>query len=328
MSETLSHDLEGAGAPPSPERPSKLLARLAIYQRERFPLLRTAALVLVFSAASVSVSAHLAGRAAPGWPAYAGAFAATLILFWHLRVLDEVKDADDDRRYRPERPIPRGLVSLRLIVWLGVATAPLAALAAALVDPRLVLLLAAVWGWMALMTAEFFAPAWLKARPFAYMVTHMAVMPLIDLLVTGFEWLPHGGAARALALFLMLSFANGCVLEIGRKLWAPAHERPGVDSYSRVLGARRGAWLWMACVGVAFMLLVAVGFATRTPWLTGAIGIGALAGAWKVAMTYARDPTPATEARVDGAAGLWVATCYAAAGYAPFLAHWWERVFA
>lgn len=300
-------------------QPAGLLARLAVYQRERFPLLRTATLVLVFSGSSVSVSAHLAGRAAPAWPAYLGAFAATLILFWHLRVLDEIKDAEDDRRYRPERPIPRGLVSLALVVRLGLATTPLALVAAALVDPRLVLLLAAVWGWMALMTAEFFAPDWLKRRPFAYLISHMAVMPLIDLFVTGFEWVPHGAAAPRVALFLLLSFANGCVLEIGRKLWAPAHEQPGVDSYSAVLGSRRGAALWLGCLLAAFALLVALGFATGAPAATAAIGFAALAGAGWAGLGYARAPSPAAEKRVDAAAGLWILVCYVAAASGPFL---------
>jgi 4-hydroxybenzoate polyprenyltransferase len=295
-----------------------LLTRLATYQSERFPLLRTATLVLVFSASSVSVSAHLAGRAAPAWPAYLGAFAATLILFWHLRVLDEIKDAEDDRLYRPERPIPRGLVSLALVVRLGLATVPLALIAAAAVDPRLALLLAAIWGWMALMTAEFFVPAWLKRRPFAYLVSHMMVMPLIDLFVTGFEWLPRGGAPGGLALFLGLSFANGCVLEIGRKLWAPEHERPGVDSYSALLGPRRGALVWIACLSAAFALLVAVGFATRAPLLTGGAGLVGLAGAAWTGLAFARAPTPAAQKRVDAAAGLWVLICYVAAAAAPF----------
>ena len=305
-----------------------LLQRLVIYQRERFPLLRTATLVLVFSAASVSVSAHLAGRPAPGWPAYLGAFVATLCLFWHLRVLDEIKDADDDRRYRPERPIPRGLVSLQLIVRLGLLAVPIALLAAALVDLRLILLLLAVWGWMALMTAEFFAPAWLKARPFVYLITHMAVMPLIDLLVTGFEWAPHGGTSPALALFLLLSFANGCVLEIGRKLWAPGNERPGVESYSHLLGPRRGAMLWMTCVGIALVLLYAIGTATGTPKLTVAIGWFALGWAYAQARSYAHDPTPETEKGVDTAAGVWVFACYAAAGFAPFIARAWAWMWA
>jgi hypothetical protein len=70
-----------------------------------------------------------------------------------------------------------------------------------------------------------------------YLLSHMAIMPLIDLLLTGIEWLP-GRAASGLWMFLALSFVNGCVLEIGRKLWAPENEIAGVDTYSGLWGPR------------------------------------------------------------------------------------------
>jgi len=297
-----------------------LFARLMIYQAERFPLARTSLLVAVFSAASVSVSAHLAGRAPPAATAYFAAFLVTLLLFFQLRVLDEIKDGEDDARYRPERPIPRGLVTLRTIVALGVATLPIAVVACLAVDPRLLVLLALAWGWMALMTAEFFVPAWLKARPFAYMVSHMLVMPAIDLLLTGFEWVPRGGAPHGLVLFLGLSFANGCVLEIGRKLWAPENERTGVESYSALMGPRRAALVWIACLGIAFALLITVGVATGAPLATGAIGLVAAVLTIRIGLAYRRAPTPQAQKSVDTAAGLWVFACYAAAGFAPFAA--------
>lgn len=295
-----------------------LAARLFIYQRERFPIGRTSLLVLVFSAASVSASAHLAGRAPPAWPAYAAAFLVTLLFFFQLRVLDEIKDGEDDRRYRPERPIPRGLVTLRTIVLIGIATVPLAVLATWAVDPRLLMLLALVWAWMLLMAFEFFVPTWLKARPFAYMASHMMIMPAIDLLVTGFEWVPQGGAPRALLLFLVLSFANGCVLEIGRKLWAPENERPGVETYSALLGPRAAAALWIGFVAAALALLLAVGVATGAPLATAAIGLIAAAATIAAGLRYRAAPTPARQKGVDDAAGLWVFACYAAAGFAPF----------
>ncbi len=302
----------------STEASANLFARLNIYQRERFPLGRTAALVLVFSAASASVSAHLAGRAPPGLLAYAAAFVVTLSLFFQLRVLDEIKDGEDDRRYRPERPIPRGLVTLPTIIGLGAATIPLAIAAAGLIDLRLLFVLAGVWTWMALMAVEFFVPQWLKARPFAYMVSHMAIMPAIDLLVTGFEWVPHGAAPAGLILFLLLSFVNGCILEIGRKLWAPASEREGVETYSALLGPSGAGLLWMGCVVAALGLLVAVGLATGTPMVTGLTGV--VAALWVLAkgVAYRRDPSVAHQQAIDTAAGLWVFACYAAAGFAPF----------
>jgi hypothetical protein len=57
-----------------------------------------------------------------------------LTFFFQLRACDEVKDAEDDRLYRPERAIPRGLVSLRLIVWLAMAAVPVVTAAAAAHD--------------------------------------------------------------------------------------------------------------------------------------------------------------------------------------------------
>ena len=50
------------------------------------------------------------------------------------------------------------------------------------------LCLLAVWLWFALMTKEFFAAQWLKARPILYLVSHMAILPLIDLMLTSLEW--------------------------------------------------------------------------------------------------------------------------------------------
>ena len=185
---------------------SSLLHRLWIYQRERIPLGRTALLLAVFSAASINISAQLAGRALPGWGSYAVAFAMALIFFFQLRACDEVKDAEDDRLYRPERPIPRGLVSLRLIVSLALAAVPVAAALTAVLDLRLLLPLTLVWLWMGLMTAEFFVPHWLKARPLLYVVSHMLIMPLIDLFITACEWLPATASPPAgLWLFLVLS---------------------------------------------------------------------------------------------------------------------------
>ncbi|MEM9046445.1 MAG: manganese transporter permease, partial [Pseudomonadota bacterium] len=100
-----------------------MAARLWTYQAERFPLGKTVPLLAIFSAASINVSAFLAGRELPGISAYLAAFLLALTIFFQMRVCDEVKDQKIDAAYRPDRPIPRGLVSLRLIVSLGMASA-------------------------------------------------------------------------------------------------------------------------------------------------------------------------------------------------------------
>ena len=56
-------------------------------------------------------------------------------------------------------------------------------------DVNLIGVLAIVWCYMALMGREFFVPAWLRARPFLYLVSHMVVVPLVDLYATACDWL-------------------------------------------------------------------------------------------------------------------------------------------
>jgi len=300
-----------------------VLQRLWIYQGERLPLAKTALLLGVFSAASINVSAHFAGRPLPSWPSYVVAFVVALVFFFQLRACDEIKDADDDRRYRPERPIPRGLVSLRLIVGLGLGAVPVAILVTAALDLRLIWLLALVWLWLGLMTAEFFVPNWLKARPSLYLVSHMLIMPLIDLFVTACEWLTATGfPPSTLWLFLVLSFMNGCVIEIGRKIYAPSNERTGVETYSALLGPRNATLLWCAILTIAYGLLIGVGVAAGAPFMLGAIGLIALAACVSCAALFLRRFDDASQKRIDMMSGLWVLVCYGASGFAPLALRW------
>jgi 4-hydroxybenzoate polyprenyltransferase len=299
-----------------------LIRRLWIYQTERFPLVKTAILIAAFSAASINVSALLGHRTLPGPLTYVAAFVVMFIVFFQLRACDEVKDADDDRTFRPERPIPRGLVTLHLIVGIAVSLVPVGLAVAWSLSAWLLIPLAVVWLWLALMTAEFGVPAWLKARPMLYLVSHMMIMPLLDLFVTACEWLVRNGTPPAgLLLFLALSFVNGCVLEIGRKLYAPESEREGVETYTALLGVHAAANLWMACLAASLCLLIAVGFAVGTPGLVAAVGALAAAAPLALAIKFKATPTLKGQQRMDLAAGLWVFTCYMAGGFLPLLVH-------
>jgi 4-hydroxybenzoate polyprenyltransferase len=306
-----------------PEADAGLVRRLWLYQAERFPLLKTALLLAVFSAASLSVSAELGGRALPDLRVFAAMWIATVIIFFQMRACDEWKDLEDDTRYRPERPIPSGLVSLGLVAGIAGAGAIAAILLTLSVSTGLLLLLALVWLWLVLMTFEFFAPDWLKARPFLYLVSHMAIMPLIDLYLTGAEWLPAASAPPpGLWLFLLLSFTNGCVIEIGRKVWATESERPGVETYSGLLGPKRAALVWLGLCALAWLLLAGVGWHVGSVWVVALPGLVVLIGVAWVASRFIGRMDKNSEKLVDTMAGLWVFACYGLAGFAPQLAGW------
>jgi 4-hydroxybenzoate polyprenyltransferase len=135
------------------------------------------------------------------------------------------------------------------------------------------------------------------------------------------QWLPRAGTPPAgLWLFLALSFVNGCVLEIGRKLYGRENERPGVETYSALLGPRRAALAWSACSILAYGLLLGVGDAVAALVPVAIIGAAALAATLTCAARYAARPDGRMQGLVDTMAGLWVLVCYGAAGFAPLLA--------
>ncbi|NUO62335.1 MAG: UbiA family prenyltransferase [Gemmatimonadaceae bacterium] len=302
-------------------QPARGVGRWWTYQRERFPLVAHVPLIAAFSGAAVCFSAMLRG---PGSVVAASslvvAFATALLFFFQLRVADELKDAEDDARYRPYRPVPRGLVTLRELSMLGATGAAIQLALALWLTPRLVPLLLLVWAYMALMTREFFAREWLRKRPVVVILTHMPVMPLIDLYASACDWMPAGAPmAAGLRWFLIASFFNGVVVEVGRKIRAPEREEHGVETYTALWGARRAIATWLAAMSVA--LLCATAAAREIG--AGALTIAVLGGIWLLAgvagAAFVARPTVSRARWIEPLAGSWTLAMYIVVGILPLL---------
>ena len=285
-----------------------ILQRLWIYQKERFPLFAHGPLIAAFSACAVSFSSLIRHAPPPGWEMYLTAFVVCLLMFFQLRIADEFKDAEDDARWRPYRPVPRGLVKLSELRLLFILAAAVQLGLVLWLDPRLIWVLGIAWTYLALMSVEFFCRNWLKARPIVYLVSHMGIMPLVDFFGTACEWLPRAGSPPGgLGWFLAASFFNGIVIELGRKLRQPADEEEGVETYSRLWGTKGGALVWlatlaltlacavMAAQAIHFMrpvcigLGVVFGFAVCTAWRYFRAGLSGktfemISGIWTLAL--------------------------------------------
>ncbi len=294
--------------------------RWSIYQKERFPLLAHGPLIAAFSACAVAFSSMLRGAPPPGLQAYLTAFGVCLLMFLQLRIADEFKDKDEDARWRPYRPVPRGLVTLPELRTLFILAALVQAALVLLLDPRLMIVLGIAWSYLALMSVEFFCRDWLKARPVIYLLTHMGIMPLVDFFGTACEWLPRGASTPSgLAWFLTASFCNGIVIEIGRKLRQPADEEEGVETYSRLWGRAGGAAVWLAAMAAtlacAVMAAARIGFA-----LPVAAALATLfAAALSMMPRYLRGGLPGK--RIESITGLWTLALYLSLGQVPLFLH-------
>lgn len=295
-----------------------------IYQKERFPVVGHGVLILAFSSSAVAYSAMLRGDR-PAWWSVAAAFVTCFILFLQLRVADEFKDFEEDSRYRPYRAVPRGLVTLRELGVVFVVGCLIQLAVALWLRPSLALLLVGVWVYLALMSKEFFVREWLKARPFTYMWSHMLIMPQVDLYATACDWWAREFAPRgALFLFLWVSFFNGMVIEIGRKIRAPGDEEEGVDTYSRVWGMRGAVMMWLAAMAVTggFALAAArrIGFA----WQEGVVMGALLCVAAMVSIRFLKGPEKRWSKGIETVSGVWTLAMYLGLGLGPLAWRWWR----
>lgn len=294
------------------------------YQSERFPILAHGPLILAFSFCAVSYSRLLRNDDGfPSWKAIIVAFASCLIFFLQLRIADEFKDFDEDSQFRPYRPVPRGLVNLRELAAVFVIGAVIQLGLAFLLNIKMAMMLLGVWIYLALMSKEFFVREWITKRHITYMWTHMLIMPLVDFYATACDWLPLDQAPPAgLYWFVIVSFFNGIVIEIGRKVRHPDDEEDGVNTYSALWGVKRAVTVWV----VMLWLTAAIAFMTAMQlpgnrWhLFGGIVFTTVATvASMLAIKFIVKPMPGGGKTIEAMAGVWTLVMYLSLGAVPMI---------
>lgn len=235
--------------------------RLVRFVLERFPPASygtlIAALVLC-GAAGAALDRGEGVRA--GW-SQAGAAIATWLAFLQLRILDELRDEAADRIGRPDRPLPRGLVSRTELRVLGVGAAIAGVAIAASLGP-----VALTWYGLALGQVWLLdlggdrRPAALRGMV-ATALVHSGIVPTVFLVAWAATAAPR--ASAPLAATLLLVWGAGLALEVGRKTFSAGEERPGIATYSAALGRPRALALialFVAVTGVgSTVLALAVG---------------------------------------------------------------------
>lgn len=302
---------------------ASFLKRFFIYQKERFPLLGHGLLVTTFSFSAISYSRICRGESGfVSLSAFLTGIFTTITLFLLVRIFDEFKDREDDAKYRPELPVPRGLIGLNELKILGIVLVILQIVINWWLFPGLLVLYAAVIVYLLLMGKEFFVASWLKKHQFWYVVSHMFIIPLIDMYASGVDWLLDGvQPPSGLIYFFVVSYLNGIVLETGRKIRIPEKEAEGVLTYSAMLGMKKAVYLWLAVLILTLVAAVAAAFYAGH----GAAGWISLCSVFAVclipAMRFLYKPTLSGSKMLEYASALWTIAMYFILGGIPMMRH-------
>lgn len=272
-----------------------LVIRLYQYQWERFPVvvvLLTSIVVLGSSLAIVDARVSL-------WQLIVGF--VTLVLFpFHMRLFDELKDSEHDKKHYPNRPIPRGLISLQEVkrVLLFVIAGEILINLWWGLTAFFALLVALIYSGLA--AKEFFIRSWLRKHFFAYLGLHQLqlafVIPYLYLLF-GAELNLNNNIL--IAHFLMV-FTLLFLLEWARKMRREEDENVSRDTYSARLGRIGSTFVYDLLATISTGLFV---FISRTVFLGGEVwGWLALGIVLVVGLGYAQNFYKRSDAGVQLAA--------------------------
>ena len=233
------------------------------------------------------------------WPAIVSGIAVALALL-AMRADDDAKDAAADLVGRPDRPVPRGVVSadelrrlasgclaLGAIVTLGLPSAA-----------TIAFLVAAAFLWLA--GRDFMAPRLVHRDLLAYALVHAPGIPLLAL----FVWWSNPAASwhPSLAALLLLTAGATFCLEISRKTCAPEDERHSVETYSGAYGP--GTAMAIAATALAISALAAAWYAfsfTGAGWAVAVPSLAVLVAAGVLTLRR-RLPIAAFRSLVSGTA--------------------------
>ena len=199
-------------------------------------------------------------------------FIIIFMFFFQLRITDEFKDYEEDLKYRPYRPVQRGIISLKALGKIGIATIIIQIILAHVINSKLIYFMLLVWVYMFLMTKEFFIKNWLTERILIYALSHVVIMIFITLVIlkgTGYILESHFLETLYLSLeryeknifiglipLFALNYLNGIVLEIGRKTRRANEEEYGVQTYSKLWGRKKAVFILCILYAIEYILVL------------------------------------------------------------------------
>ena len=252
-----------------------------IYLNERFPLGKNSFFVLIFTLSGYIYTSLLynskimylfTNGVKIGIFQYKiiALFIIIFMFFFQLRITDEFKDYEEDLKYRSYRPVQRGVISLKTLRKIGIATVIVQIILAHVINPKLIYFMLLVWIYMFLMAKEFFIKKWLTKRILIYALSHVVIMVFITLVIVEatqyivpknifdvfiLQRYRHNIDFALIPLFA-LNYLNGIVLEIGRKTRRADEEEHGVQTYSKLWGRKKAVIILSLLFIIEYLLVI------------------------------------------------------------------------
>lgn len=221
-----------------------MLKRLYVYFKERYPIIpRIGVGVIVFAEIYFIILLNNGvtwGDILPklGIQEAVGAFTVFAFLMW-LRIADDLKDYETDKKLFPERPLPSGRVKIKdVVIICAIVQAIAIALNIIFMNNLPFFIFLYFYGY--LMSKWFFQRAKIQPNLPLALITHNPVQAIVNLYIISFTVLKYNiqpvSLVNIMALFTL--YFPALIWEISRKIRAPKDENE-YTTYSKLFGYKK-----------------------------------------------------------------------------------------
>ena len=201
------------------------------YQKERFPVLVYGLYILCLTFATFFYNTKML-EIESNVGVFIVMFVVAFLQFLMVRIIDEFKDYDEDKKYRPYRPVPRGLIKLQELRVLFVICVVIQLALTLIVNPFSFIFLLVLWIVFILMTKGFFIKKVLDKHILLEVAFDEIMLPVMILYLASFIKIDMSILWR----LLLLSYVVSWIIEIARKVRCKKDEEKGVKTYTAVFG--------------------------------------------------------------------------------------------
>lgn len=201
-------------------------------------------------------------------------FIFTFLIFFMVRISDEFKDFKEDSKYRPYRPVPRGLISLRTLGILFIISI-LIQIAIQFICKGSLFAFLLVFFIFGLLTLDFFMPKFLSKHKIISLVFDELLMPFLVVYISTLTLLnvyPSEGQEitnvaedfkyiiqdKTYIIFLLFTYFGSWIMEVARKIRCKECEENGVKTYTAVFGIKKATLFLSVIETIIFALFTAI----------------------------------------------------------------------
>ncbi len=224
-----------------------IFTRLYKYQAKRFPI----KFLFFTTAASVLCSAAVYNYETSVLKIIMAFFAVFCFIF-HVRVIDELRDFDDDAKNHPDNPIHNGIITIKQL-FIADILGLIYIVAVSILFGRFSMIFAsALVIFTTIASKDFFMRKFIVGKNVLYHIINSPQMILLQFYI--FSILFGKVTFSKIEWFTVIFvYMNIFVLEVVRKIKIPEEESPVSDTYSKSFGFKKSLVINYLLAFVSFM---------------------------------------------------------------------------